>query len=70
MTNEKTLLEAIETYGNWCAMRREALNEWVAYDGNDFDKNQRLKAIFDLTTKTSAEHFEKIAVRLNAIEGV
>ena len=51
MTNEKTLLEAIKTYGNWCAMRREALNKWVEYTGADLAENKRLHSDFDFMTE-------------------
>ena len=69
MTNEKTLLEAIKTYGNWCAMRREALTEWVEYTGEDLTENNRLKESFDFMTEISEEHFARLALRLNAVEG-
>ena len=70
MTNETTLLEAIKSYGNWCAMRREALTEWVEYTGKDLTETKRLQAHFDFMTQISEEHFARLAERLNAVEGV
>ena len=70
MKNEKSLLESIKSYGNWCAMKREALNTWVDYKGNDLEENKRLKSIFDMHEEISLEHYEAIAERLNAVKGL
>ena len=67
MTNETTLLEAIKSYGNWCAIRREALTKWVEYNGSDLTEINHLQAHFDFMTQISEDHFSKLAERLNKV---
>ena len=70
MKNEKSLLESIKSYGNWCAMKREVMIEWIDYKGNDLEENKRLKSIFVMHEEIALEHYEVIAERLNAVKGL